>query len=970
MAYFPPNARNGQTHKKFGRRFAYSETTESWTPVSTLASVAEVRVAEQAVEANNTTTYATAVELPLVGNTAGAMAFVQETNRLYLWSGTGWYNVATVTSAAASVSSAASAYTLATDGTPTVLTLTQSGLESPTWSYAVTSGSLGRTATVSQAANVFTITPSTSPRNVGSFGLTFKATDGSNTIVKTAQFTMSNTAPVIGIDPNPSYTLNSDGTPSIVTLAATDAEGHSITWSYEIVSGSLEDTTITNVGEVFTVTPGTSPAVFSLKFIASDSALFDESTTASFILEFVAADTTYINNQMVVRASSTVSVDPLTSITTDDRTNSRTLQMGRVGAVDNSTSGLGSVSPYYPGSYSYHTFGDGFTIQRSVISDYSRLYPGTGDFTFECWYIDATPHNNDGGIILFNLSNIIVVKNLQNNLTLSTGINGSSLIVEAGNGSVPTTKVWNHYAVSRQSGTVRLFLNGVLLNSATNTTNYRRTLGDGHGITGAYNGGTSKYITDMRWVVGTAVYTSSFNVPTSPLEKIAGTQFLLSAKDNTRTDQYDGTAIGKSGDDAGMAMAFSPYSPTAEYDPAIHSGSVHIDSYSTSQYVWLRSSDTDIAIGTQDYSVECWVYFQHSNISAQNPSPIIFCLASNQFNGTNRNVISLGYDGGAFCNQSGFYSTSATPSRSLNAVKYAEVLAQTYGKWYHFAVCRHNGTRTLYVNGVARSSEVDTYDFSQPMQLRLFKDNSISAWQPFSGYMSDFRVVVGNSVYTADFTPPTQRLTEVPGTEVLLNFNNGGIVDTTGMQNLRGTAVASNSITKYDDYSMYFDGNTFLGSTWVNGGEWRSNEFTIEAWIYPLSVSGLQVAVGGSGASAPRLVINGALAEMRLGQNTIVASGGSVAANEWTHIAASRVGNTTRVFVNGVVVGSSSATHNFLAAGIHYQSMTIGGTTAANLGVSNGFNGYIESPRFKLGTGKYSSNFTPPTAPLGWSNAE
>ena len=104
MAYFPPNARNGQTHKKFGRRFAYSETTESWTPVSTLASVAEVRVAEQAVEANNTTTYATAVELPLVGNTAGAMAFVQETNRLYLWSGTGWYNVATITSAAASVS--------------------------------------------------------------------------------------------------------------------------------------------------------------------------------------------------------------------------------------------------------------------------------------------------------------------------------------------------------------------------------------------------------------------------------------------------------------------------------------------------------------------------------------------------------------------------------------------------------------------------------------------------------------------------------------------------------------------------------------------------------------------------------------------------------------------------------------------------------------------------------------------------
>ena len=296
---FPSTARDGQTHDEFGKKYVYSELSGTWAPAVPLASLSEIRISQQ-VSQTATASYETAAELPLVGNTAGQMAFVQETDRLYLWSGTGWYNVATITSAAALVSSAASAYTLATDGTPTVLTLTQSGLESPTWSYAVTSGSLGRTATVSQAANVFTITPSTSPRHTGSFGLTFKATDGSNTIVKTSQFTMSNTAPVIGIDPNPSYSLNSDGTPSVVTLAATDAEGHPITWSYEVVSGSLEDTTITNVGEVFTLTPGNSSATFSIKFIASDSALFDESTTASFILEFVAEDQYYNQTTILI----------------------------------------------------------------------------------------------------------------------------------------------------------------------------------------------------------------------------------------------------------------------------------------------------------------------------------------------------------------------------------------------------------------------------------------------------------------------------------------------------------------------------------------------------------------------------------------------------------------------------------------------------------------------------------------------
>ena len=285
---FPSTARDGQTHDEFGKKYVYSELSGTWAPAVPLASLSEIRISQQ-VSQTATASYETAAELPLVGNTAGKMAFVQETNRLYLWSGTGWYNVATITSAAASVSSAASVYTLATDGTPTVLTLTQSGLESPTWSYAVTSGSLGRTATVSQAANVFTITPSTSPRHTGSFGLTFKATDGSNTIVKTSQFTMSNTAPVIGTGPSATYKLAKDGTPTIITLAATDADGHSITWSYEVISGSLGSTTVTTVGSVFTITPSTDTndaGIFQMRFVASDGAASD-TDVAEFTLSFL-----------------------------------------------------------------------------------------------------------------------------------------------------------------------------------------------------------------------------------------------------------------------------------------------------------------------------------------------------------------------------------------------------------------------------------------------------------------------------------------------------------------------------------------------------------------------------------------------------------------------------------------------------------------------------------------------------------
>ena len=323
---FPKNARTGQTHKKYGRRYAYSETTDTWTPIVPLASKAEIKRA-QASAAGATTVYATAVELPLSNNTTGELAFVQETDRLYVWSGTGWYNIATISAAGASISGANATYTLATDGTPTVVTLTQTGLTSPTWSYEVTSGSIGRTAVVTQVANVFTITPSTLAKNVGSFGITFKATDGSNTIVKTSQFSMSNTAPVIGTAPNATYTLAEDGTPTVITLAATDADGHDITWSYEVLSGSLGGTTVSIDGSEFTITPSTDTGdagTFQLRFIASDGASFD-ADVSEFALAF-GPDWTSISEQQKIVAS-------------DKGTGN---SFGEVGSIDGSTIIIGA----------------------------------------------------------------------------------------------------------------------------------------------------------------------------------------------------------------------------------------------------------------------------------------------------------------------------------------------------------------------------------------------------------------------------------------------------------------------------------------------------------------------------------------------------------------------------------------------------------------------------------------------------
>lgn len=132
-------------------------------------------------------TYSTQAGLPLTGNEIGDLVFAQDTDSLYLWNN-GWFKIELVNQAPA-IGGILSSYTLATDGTPTVITVSAVDPEGftgqLTYGYAITSGSVGSTATISQGGsgseNIFTITPSTSEADEGSFEITFSVSDGVNT---------------------------------------------------------------------------------------------------------------------------------------------------------------------------------------------------------------------------------------------------------------------------------------------------------------------------------------------------------------------------------------------------------------------------------------------------------------------------------------------------------------------------------------------------------------------------------------------------------------------------------------------------------------------------------------------------------------------------------------------------------------------------------------------------------------------
>lgn len=80
----------------------------------------------------------------------------------------------------------------------------------------------------------------------------------------------------------------------------------------------------------------------------------------------------------------------------------------------------------------------------------------------------------------------------------------------------PTLNTWNHIAVSRISGIVRLFMNGILTNTNSNATNLGIDQLAYIGNDGVFNKNTDGYLDEFRITNGVGRYSSSFTVPSAP----------------------------------------------------------------------------------------------------------------------------------------------------------------------------------------------------------------------------------------------------------------------------------------------------------------------------------------------------------------------------------------------------------------------------------------------------------------------
>jgi hypothetical protein len=619
------------------------------------------------------------------------------------------------------------------------------------------------------------------------------------------------------------------------------------------------------------------------------------------------------------------------------------------------------------GTFSPFSHADGWWSNYFNNSGYlslgsnAALQPGSGDFTVEAWFNASALGTGTGGynaIVSYGGSSgnlRIFIQGTTPNVTIW---DGASLFTNVASSSIKVGE-WNHIAVVRSGSTITTYLNGTSIGTATVATNFTGTLNVGS-ESGSYL--WTGYISNVRVVKGTAVYTGAFTPPTTPLTAIANTGALTCQSNRFKDNSANNFAV--TVNSTPSVQVFSPFNPTTAYLAATNGGSGYFDG--SGDYLGVPN-DAAFNLGTSDATIEAWVYY--TSQPGSTGQSILSCMTGSD----GYEFYSYPYGAGGIA--IGMQSFAGGYQQIYATNNYIPV-----NTWAHIAFTRASGTNRLFVNGnLCTTTGTLTNTLNTGGTAIQIARSVYSGGNTLYGYLSGVRVLKGTAQYTSAFTPPTAPPTAITNTSLLLNFTNGGIFDNAAMNDLItvGGAQVSTAQKKFGTGSMYFDGSgDYLQMPATQNVAFSTGDFTIEFWAYSGDVSGstqrshLQTSTtaGGfstsyntgitffQGATAALGQLNGGLAvALGTGGSYSVVGGSSVlTANTWQHIALTRSGNSVRLFADGVQVGSTLT----YTSSIDATNMVIGGAYQTTYFL---YLGYIDDLRITKGYARYTANFTPPT---------
>ena len=387
-----------------------------------------------------------------------------------------------------------------------------------------------------------------------------------------------------------------------------------------------------------------------------------------------------------------------------------------------STSVIGG-SGYFDGSGDYLT--------RAFTSTTDGMYPQGTTYTIEMWvymtstsgiqYLWACNATNTG-----SFGNVaIAVVNGVPSFAVRPTTGGSQVDITTG---TIQANAWTHIAASVNSGTARLFVNGIQVgsNATVSAASFTPT---GTGIGRLQNGYTTGltdytgYMTDLRLTQGAALYTGTFTPTSSPLTTTppSGTASML--LNYTNAGILD-NAMMNDLETVGNAQISTSVKKFG-------TGSMYFDG--TGDYIAATDSPS-WDFGTGDFTLEGWIY----PTTTSSTRVLWSAFSDSGDNGWSFELTSS--------DKLTFYAETAYRVTSTGSIS-----ANT---WTHVAVSRSGSSLKLFINGTTDGTATNSTDISGST-ARLTVGATPSGTVTFTGYIDELRITKGYARYTANFSVPT-----------------------------------------------------------------------------------------------------------------------------------------------------------------------------------------------------------------------
>lgn len=707
----------------------------------------------------------------------------------------------------------------------------------------------------------------------------------------------------------------------------------------------------------------------------------------------------YISNFRIVKGVALYNGPPVTPLTAITNTKLLTAQSAAItdssGTVTITNAGtVTSTASTIPFSSTYSYSFNGTSQYMTAPYTISNFDWWGVDYTIEAWIYTTT---NTGW---WNLAGGIQVPNLIQNGDFNTttcywgfGINGSNQVAfyyfsGAGNIVTSTTTItlsaWNHIAVTKTASGITLYVNGIAQTttaiSGTPQSSTANPLTIGAGNSTYING----YVSNLRIVKGTAVYTSrtqNFTPPAKRLQLIQGANTNIAAiTDKTKVkfllNSYkfgyeDGSVYNNTITSVGTPVA-SPQSPY--YQPAAGYYSVGFNNSVSSSLSIPYNAGFGIPAG-QAFSIELWTYMTASTLG------VVFC-GWNYTYGTS-STWSLQIDPAAMFPQLTIAGTGQ--GGSLYYFSRSSSYTIPLNQWTHIVITRDStGAGRVFINGIMSAYYFTALTTGSGQALTaasgaMYFGQAVNGLAPaFPGLMSNFRFVNGNvpaayatsstTIGTAVFTPPTSPPSSEANTKFLVCQSSsfidtssiGGAVTVAGTPTISTLTPYTTQISSESYYSYVFNGTSqyVLTPSPANSAFTFNADFTVEGWFYFTSISASQADLFHVGSETTNRMVWYTISGVIYGnffagvQHTY---GGSLVANTWYHIAFARVGSTITCYVNGTSVGTRGQAGN-----VGNGPFSIAATPTATQFLP----AFISNVRIVKGIALYTGNFTPSTVPL------